>query len=32
VPGGLYQVRIGVRDLKSSRLGSAMDWITVPKI
>jgi VWFA-related protein len=32
VPGGLYQVRVGVRDLKSSRLGSAMDWITVPKI
>ena len=32
VPGGLYQVRVGVRDLKSSRVGSAMDWITVPKI
>ena len=32
VPGGLYQVRVGVRDLKSSRTGSAMDWITVPKI
>lgn len=32
VPGGLYQVRVGVRDLKSSRIGSAMDWITVPKI
>ena len=32
VPGGLYQVRVGIRDLKSSRLGSAMDWITVPKI
>ena len=32
LPGGLYQVRVGVRDLKSSRLGSAMDWITVPKI
>jgi hypothetical protein len=32
VPGGLYQVRVGVRDLKSSRAGSAMDWITVPKI
>jgi VWFA-related protein len=32
VPGGLYQVRIGIRDLKSSRIGSAMDWITVPKI
>ena len=32
VPGGLYQIRVGIRDLKSSRLGSAMDWITVPKI
>jgi hypothetical protein len=32
VPGGLYQVRVGIRDLKSSRLGSAMDWVTVPKI
>ena len=32
VPGGLYQVRVGIRDLKSSRVGSAMDWITVPKI
>jgi VWFA-related protein len=32
VPGGLYQVRIGIRDLKSSRIGSAMDWVTVPKI
>ena len=32
VPGGLYQMRVGIRDLKSSRLGSAMDWITVPKI
>ena len=32
VPGGLYQVRIGVRDLRSSRIGSAMDWVTVPKI
>jgi VWFA-related protein len=32
VPAGLYQVRVGIRDLKSSRIGSAMDWITVPKI
>jgi VWFA-related protein len=32
VPGGLYQVRVGIRDLKSSRIGSAVDWITVPKI
>jgi VWFA-related protein len=32
VPGGLYQIRVGIRDLKSSRNGSAVDWITVPKI
>jgi VWFA-related protein len=32
VPGGLYQVRVGIRDLRSGRIGSAMDWITVPKI
>jgi len=32
VPGGLYQVRVGVRDLTTSRIGSAMDWIKVPKI
>ena len=32
VQGGLYQVRVGIRDLKSSRLGSAMDFIKVPKI
>ena len=32
VPGGLYQIRVGIRDLKSSRSGSAEDWITVPKI
>src|SRR5215213_2645636 len=28
VPGGLYQIRVGIRDLKSSRMGSAEDWIT----
>jgi VWFA-related protein len=32
VPGGLFQIRVGIRDLKSSRNGSAVDWITVPKI
>ena len=26
VPGGLYQVRVGIRDLKSSRLGSAIGF------
>jgi hypothetical protein len=29
---GLYQVRVGVRDAASGRIGSAMQWITVPKI
>jgi VWFA-related protein len=28
---GLYQVRVGVRDIKSGRLGSAMQWIEIPK-
>ena len=32
VSGGLYQVRVGIRDLKSSRSGNAMDWIKVPKL
>ena len=29
---GLYQVRVGIRDLNSGRLGSAMQWIQVPKV
>ena len=29
---GLYQVRVGVRDMKSGRIGSAMQWIQIPKI
>jgi hypothetical protein len=32
LPPGLYQVRVGVRDLKSGRIGSAMQWITIPKL
>jgi VWFA-related protein len=32
LPAGLYQVRVGVRDLKSDRIGSAMQWIEVPKV
>lgn len=32
LPSGLYQVRIGVRDIKSGRIGSAMQWIDVPKV
>jgi len=31
LPPGLYQVRVGIRDLKSGKIGSAMQWITVPK-
>lgn len=29
---GLYQVRVGVRDPKSGRIGSAMQWIEIPKM
>jgi hypothetical protein len=29
---GLYQVRVGVRDMKGGKIGSAMQWITVPKM
>ena len=32
LPAGLYQVRVGVRDLKSGRIGSAMQWIEIPNI
>jgi VWFA-related protein len=32
LPAGLYQVRVGVRDMKSGKIGSAMQWITVPKM
>ena len=32
LPPGLYQVRVGVRDMKSGKIGSAMQWITVPKL
>jgi VWFA-related protein len=32
LPPGLYQVRVGVRDMKSGKIGSAMQWITIPKI
>jgi VWFA-related protein len=32
LPPGLYQVRVGVRDVSSGRLGSAMEWIEIPKI
>src|ERR1043165_6990585 len=29
LPPGLYQVRVGVRDLKSGRAGSAMQWVQI---
>jgi hypothetical protein len=32
LPAGLYQVRVGVRDLKTNRIGSAMQWIEIPKL
>jgi hypothetical protein len=32
LPAGLYQVRVGIRDLKNGRIGSAMQWIEVPNI
>jgi len=32
LPPGSYQVLVGIRDLNSGRLGSAMQWIEVPKI
>jgi VWFA-related protein len=32
LPAGLYQVRVGVRDLKSGRIGSAMQWIEIPRV
>jgi len=32
LPPGLYQVRVGIRDVNSGRLGSAMEWIEIPKL
>ena len=32
LPAGLFQVRVGVRDIKSGRIGSAMQWIEIPKV
>lgn len=31
LPPGLYQVRVGVRDVNSGRLGTAMQFIEIPK-
>lgn len=32
VKPGLYQVRVGVRDLNSNTMGTAMSWVEVPKL
>jgi hypothetical protein len=32
LPAGLYQVRVGVRDLKGGRIGSAMQWVEIPNM
>ncbi len=32
LPPGLYQVRVGVRDEKNGRIGSAQQWIEIPDI
>jgi len=32
VRSGLYQVRVGVRDIKSGKIGSAMQWIKLPNL
>lgn len=29
---GLYQVRVGVRDIKSGKIGSAMQWVKLPRL
>ncbi|HKC63325.1 MAG TPA: hypothetical protein VKB86_06795, partial [Pyrinomonadaceae bacterium] len=29
LPPGLYQVRIGLRDSRSGRIGSAMEWVQI---
>lgn len=32
LPTGLFQVRVGVRDIRNGRIGSAMQWIEIPRI
>ena len=32
LPAGLYQVRVGIRDVQSGKIGSAMQWIQVPNL
>jgi hypothetical protein len=32
LPGGLYQVRVGLRDVRSGKIGSAMQWVKIPSL
>ena len=32
LPAGLYQVRVGIRDVQSGKIGSAMQWIQIPNL
>lgn len=32
LPAGLYQVRVGLRDVRSGKVGTAMQWIKVPAL
>ena len=32
IPCGLYQIRVGVRDLTSGTIGTAQDWIRIPDL
>ena len=32
LPSGLYQVRVGVRDIRSGKIGSAMEWVRIPEL
>jgi VWFA-related protein len=32
LPPGLYQVRVGAREPKTGRIGTAFDWIEIPKL
>ncbi len=32
IPSGLYQVRVGVRDLTTGAIGTTQDWIEIPDV
>ena len=32
LPAGLYQVRVGLRDVRSGKAGTAMQWIKIPAL